>query len=88
VIPKFGKRDDVEADIIGVLHQMGFQVERLSGPGVPDLLLSRAGRWLVAEIKGPKGRLTKAQTIFHQQARANIPILRSVEQAVEWSRTV
>ena len=88
MIPRFGRRDLVERDIVETLERLGFHVERVSAPGIPDLLLSRGGRFFVAECKGAKGRLTKAQTIFHQQARASIPILRSVEQAVEWSRTV
>ena len=88
MIPRFGRRDLVEEDIITTLERCGFHVERISAAGIPDLLLSRGGRWFVAEVKGAKGRLTKAQNIFHQQARAPIPILRSIEQAVEWSRSV
>ena len=32
-----------------------------SDPGFPDLVLVRLGRMVVAELKGPRGRLTPAQ---------------------------
>lgn len=87
MIPRYkAQRDTTEPDIIMALEQMGFHVEQISAPGLPDLLLSRAGQWLVAEVKTGKGRLTKAQHVFHGAARAPIPILRTVEQAVEWAR--
>ena len=87
MIPRYAaKRDTTEPEIIMALEQMGFHVEQISAPGLPDLLLSRAGQWLVAEVKTGKGRLTKAQHVFHGAARAPIPILRTVEQAVEWAR--
>ena len=87
MIPRYAaRRDTTEPEIIMALEQMGFHVEQISAPGLPDLLLSRAGQWLVAEVKTGKGRLTKAQHVFHGAARAPIPILRTVEQAVEWAR--
>lgn len=87
MIPRYAaRRDTTEPEIIMALEQMGFHVEQISAPGLPDLLLSRAGQWLVAEVKTGKGRLTKAQHVFHGAAKAPIPILRTVEQAVEWAR--
>lgn len=87
MIPRYAaRRDTTEPEIIMALERMGFHVEQISAPGLPDLLLSRAGQWLVAEVKTGKGRLTKAQHVFHGAARAPIPILRTVEQAVEWAR--
>ena len=80
------RRDQSEDDIVLALEQMGFHVERVSAPGFPDLCLSRAGRFYLAECKTGKGRLTKAQTFFHAAARAPIPILRTVDQAVAWAR--
>lgn len=78
------KRDANEAEIVATLERMGCHVEQISGPGLPDLLVSRAGRWYVAEIKAPKGRKTKAQEKFSEAARAHVEILRSVEDAAEW----
>ena len=87
MIPRYAaKRDTTEPEIIMALEQMGFHVERVSAPGFPDLALSRGNRWYLAECKTGKRRLTKAQTYFHAVAKAQIPILRTVEQAVEWAR--
>ena len=68
------------------LEQHGFEVTKVSAPGLPDLLLSRAGQHYLAECKTGKKGLTKAQIDFHKRSRAPIPILRTVEQAVEWAR--
>lgn len=78
------KRDANEAEIIEVLERMGCHVEQISGPGLPDLLVSRAGRWYVAEIKTANGRKTKAQNKFAEAAHAHVEVLRSVEHAVDW----
>lgn len=87
MIPRYAaRRDTTEPEIIMALEQMGFHVEQISAPGIPDLLMSRAGQWYVAEAKTGKSRLTKAQHVFHGAAKAPIPILRTVEQAVEWAR--
>lgn len=87
MIPRYAaRRDTTEPEIIMALEQMGFHAEQISAPGLPDLLLSRAGQWFVCEVKTGKGRLTKAQHVFHGAAKAPIPILRTVEQAVEWAR--
>ena len=87
MIPRYAaRRDTTEPEIIMALERMGFHVEQISAPGIPDLLMSRAGQWYVAEAKTGKGRLTKAQHVFHGAAKAPIPILRTVEQAVEWAR--
>ncbi len=80
------RRDQSEDDIVLALEQMGFHVELVSAPGFPDLALSRAGRWYLAEVKTGKARLTKAQVVFHGAARAPIPIFRTVSHAVEWAR--
>lgn len=78
------RRDSNEASIIEALERMGCHVEQISGPGLPDLLVSRAGRWYVAEIKTAKGRKTKAQNKFAEAARAHVEILRTVDDAADW----
>ena len=47
MIPRYAaRRDTTEPEIIMALEQMGFHVEQISAPGLPDLLLSRAeGGW-------------------------------------------
>jgi len=81
------KRDATEPAIVAALEACGFQVERISGSGVPDLLLSRAGRWYVAEAKSRLGRLTKDQEGFKDRARAPVPIFRSADDAVRWANS-
>jgi hypothetical protein len=58
----------------------------LSGRGVPDLLVAWCGRWLLAEIKGPKGELTGDQQEFFEKALLyGTPtyVLRTVQDASE-----
>lgn len=86
LLRRAAKRDSIEADIVDALEKCGFHVTRLSAPGVPDLLLSRAGEWYTAEVKTGDKSLSPAQVHFHGQALASIPILRSVEDVVAFSR--
>lgn len=82
------RRDANEAAIVAALEAAGCHVERLSGFGVPDLLISRRGRWHVAEVKTPRGRLKKSQQRFAELARAPVAILRSVQEALDWARGI
>lgn len=82
------RRDANEPEIISALLQMGFAVDRISGAGIPDLLLSRSGRWYVAEVKTAKGRLKPAQERFREQAQGPVPVLKSAQEAVEWANGI
>lgn len=82
------KRDTSEEEVVQALEAIGFAVERLSAEGMPDLLMSKAGRWYVAEVKTGKRGLTPAQVRMHQAARADIPILRNREDAILWGTMV
>jgi hypothetical protein len=89
MIPRYkAQRDATEPLIVTAFEQMGFSVTRLSANGLPDLLLSRAGEWHLIECKAGRNGLNKAQNVFHDAARAPIPIIRTVEQAVEWARNL
>ena len=77
------KRDGNEAAIVDALRAQGFNVERMSGVGLPDLLLSKGGQMWVAEVKMPKGRFKPAQVAF--KARWTGPpilVLRTIEDAL------
>lgn len=80
------RRDANEPDLIKALEQLGFHVERLSGIGIPDLLLSRGRLWYTAEIKVRKGRETQAQKDFRARAKAPIPIFRTIDDVIAWER--
>ncbi len=61
------KRDANEAQIVAALRAAGCTVQRLSEPGVPDLLVGRQGRDgrgvnYLLEVKDPReGHLTREQ---------------------------
>lgn len=78
------KRDQIEAEVIGTLEAYGCQCWRLSGRGIPDLIVAARGRWYLIECKASGRKLTRDQQSFHAQARAPIAILRSAEQAADW----
>jgi Holliday junction resolvase len=51
------KRDANEPLIVQALEAQGFHVARISGKGIPDLLVSKRGGFLrLAEVKNPLGR--------------------------------
>lgn len=64
------RRDRNERLLIEYLQKSGAVVHRISGPGLPDLLVGYRHRWLLLEVKAPKGQLEPAQVLFHGSARA------------------
>ena len=79
------KRDSNESEIVERLRQLGAVVVRLSGAGVPDLLISWRGISRIAEVKRPKGKLTQAQIIFHREWSGEpVPILTGPDDATTW----
>lgn len=80
------RRDANEVEIVRALQAMGFQVTRISGAGVPDLLVSRRPDFVrLVEIKMPKGRYKPAQVKFQAEWQGPpIVTLRSVEDALRF----
>lgn len=76
------RRDANEPAIVAALEAAGCTIWRLSGVGVPDLLIftpgGGGGAWRVCEVKTARGRLTAAQ-VPHA---AIVPVVRSVEDAL------
>lgn len=68
------RRDANEAAIVDALRRVGAEVWRLSGKGLPDLLVRHRGRYEAAEIKTAKGKETAHQGSF--------PIWRTVADAL------
>lgn len=58
------KRDDNEELIVRALRRCGASVYHLADKGIPDLLVGWCGKMFLLEVKGPNGRLTKAQKTF------------------------
>lgn len=76
------RRDANEKGIVEALEAVGAAVFRLSGAGVPDLLVHFRGRWQPLEIKTKTGRLTRRQV----EARFNagpIPVARTADEALK-----
>ncbi len=61
------KRDWNEPEIVAALLKMGALVEKLSGPGLPDLLVCYRRKVFLLEVKTPRGRATEAQKQRTQQ---------------------
>lgn len=82
-------RDKSEPAIVSALRQVGAHVLKLSGKGVPDLLVFYRGRWTPLEVKTPKadrmhGNLeafTPAQKAV--MAVAPYPVVETVEAALK-----
>ena len=79
------KTDSNQSDIIKALESVGCTVLDLSrvGQGCPDILVGRADRCYLLEIKSPKGKLNKAQRKFRDTWRGSFAVVRSGQQALE-----
>lgn len=75
------RRDGNEKGIVEALERSGCIVLRLSGRGVPDLLVSRGGLLYALECKVKSGRLTKAQKEVEKRGWP-VKIARTPEQAL------
>lgn len=79
------KRDAAEPAIVSALEALGCVVWRVSGKGLPDLIVLRAGKKWLADVKGPKEKPTPAQaaswTVALAFARCAVFILRTPEDA-------
>ena len=81
------RRDQEEDAIVRALVAIGVVVLRVSGPGAPDLLGYRGGRWLPMEVKSRRGTLTIRQQ--NTRVLAPFPVVRSVAEALAlWGVTV
>lgn len=78
------KRDSNEPEIINALTRAGCSVCILNGKGLPDLLVGRAGRNYLLEVKDPlKGDLTDAQVYWHGQWRGKVHVVHTVAEAMK-----
>lgn len=83
------RRDANEGGLVKALEAAGCVVVRLSGAGVPDLLVARAGALVaLAEVKGKAGKLTPAQRKWREAWVGPKPVilrtLEDVEQLVRY----
>lgn len=79
------KRDISEPDIIETLQKHGAVVHRVSGKGIPDLLIGYRGRTYLAEAKTGKRGLNNNQVKFFDEWRGYPPVIfRTVDDVIEW----
>lgn len=88
------RRDLTQNAIAQAITGLGGRVTDLSavGGGVPDLLVSFRGRWLLVEAKSgkkvshrtKKHELTPAQVAWHGQQLAPIAIVETPDEAITW----
>lgn len=77
------RRDRNEAALVHYLRERGAVVERLSGAGIPDLLVGYAGRWWPVEVKQPGRSMTREQMRWAAMAAAGGLPFRLVRDEVE-----
>jgi len=80
------KRDKNEADIFAELRAHGLSVYAMDQPA--DALVGYRGRSYLVEVKMPLGKLTQPQETFVEGWRGDYTILRSVEDATAFAKSV
>lgn len=75
------KRDESEGPIVDALRAYGATVYRISGSGLPDLLVCYRGRWTPLEVKSGTGKLTEAQA--KAWLDAPFAVVRTVDDALK-----
>ena len=88
---RIAKVDRNQTEIVKTLREMGCAVAHthMVGNGYPDITVSLMDRTWAVEIKDGKRfksqqKLTFAQEVFHSNWRAKIPILTSVQDAIDF----
>lgn len=76
------QRDSNEPEIVKAYESLGCSVHRISGTGVPDLLIGYKGFCEVAEVKGKKGKLTKDQIKFESEFNGEYRVVREFEDVI------
>jgi hypothetical protein len=91
------KVDEKHPEIVQALRSAGYRVLSLArvGGGCPDLLVGRASRLVLIEVKqpsGPKGgssakgqKLNAAQEAFREAWYPMVCVARSKEEALSWA---
>lgn len=90
MIRRAAKKDANHPDIVRGLRQAGCQVLDLGavGDGCPDLLVKRAGRLLLMEVKDgskppSKQKLTPDQVDFHRLWGDSVVVVKSLDEALK-----
>lgn len=79
------KRDANEGEIVDALTRAGAVVYRLSGSGLPDLLVGFRGDTYLLEVKAARGALTEDERLFLEawhSAGGVVRVVRTSEEAL------
>jgi VRR-NUC domain len=79
-----GRIDANQVEIVAALRQAGVSVMSLAriGGGAPDLLLARAGKMYLVEVKTDGGTLAQSQLDWIAAWNAPVVTVRSIEGAL------
>ena len=80
------QRDKAEPAVVQALRLAGWTVEKVSGPGLPDLLCVRRGVVVLLEVKSTGGRMKPAQVKLHARLRAAglaVAVVTTPEEALD-----
>ena len=80
-----GKRDSSEPEVVKAFEAGGASVAKLSGNGLPDLLVGFLGRDYLVEVKTGRSGLRASQNRFAAVWRGAAPVIvRTAPQARRW----
>ena len=84
LLRRAARRDSNESLIVDALRSVGCSVQRLSEPGVPDLLVGKAGINYLIEVKrhGAETDLSVAQIEWHLAWRGKVSVVATVKEAL------
>jgi Holliday junction resolvase len=79
------KVDANQEQIVSALRAAGATVQSLAsiGKGCPDLLVARAGRMWLLEVKEGKGKVNDLQSKWHIQWNAPVHVVYGAEDALK-----
>lgn len=84
-IPKHGRRDTSESEVVKTLREFGADIEYLSLEDVPDLLVGLGGENYLVEVKTRTGKLSDGQQTWHENWHGRSPVvLRSRDEVIAW----
>lgn len=78
---KYARRvDTTHAEVVDAFRACGWTVHQaFRDPKGPDLWVSKAGRTVAVEVKGPKGKLKAHQEAWRQSWHGESAVIRSAE---------
>lgn len=81
------KRDTSEKAIVSALRRCGWRVDYLSAKDLPDLLLTRSGMTVLAEVKTGKAKLRPGQKALAETWTGGpLVVLRDIEDVLALNR--